>query len=185
MRPLAKGAVVALIQVLLVSSLGAKLLCDRRTCPQAWFQAERYDPNFPIRGRYVSMQVTVSDPRSQEELCKQWMGQTPTGSLNGFEQWCGSIVLRSGTPTAELDNSPAWDCANLSFAYWPGNVPSRLRLNQPILFFIPDTAKDPTALPRGDELWVLATIPRKGPPRPIELGLKKASETEIRRLNLQ
>jgi hypothetical protein len=73
-RPLAKAAVVALIQVLLVSSLGAKLLYDRRTCPQAWFQAERYDPNFPVRGRYVSMQVTVSDPRSQEELSKQWMG---------------------------------------------------------------------------------------------------------------
>jgi hypothetical protein len=51
------------------------------------------------------------------------------------------------------------------------------------LFFIPDTAKDPTGLPRGDELWVLATIPRKGPPRPIALGVKKG-ETEIHRLDL-
>jgi hypothetical protein len=183
-KPLAKAAVVALIQILIVSSLGAKLLYDRRTCPQAWFLAQRYDPNLPIRGRYVSKQVTVSDPRSQGEISKQWLGQTPLGGLNSFEHWCGSIVSRNGTPTAELDNSPAWDCANLSFAYWPGNGPSRLRLNQPILFFIPDTAEDPTALPRGDELWVLATIPRKGPPRPIALGVKKAGETEITRLNL-
>ena len=65
MEPLAKAAVVALIQILIVSSLGAKLLYDRRTRPQAWFLAEKYDPNLSIRGRYVSMQVTVSDPRSQ------------------------------------------------------------------------------------------------------------------------
>ena len=50
---------------------------------------------------------------------------------------------------------------------------------------IPDTAKDPTGPPRGDELWVLATIPRKGPPRPIALGVKKAGETNIQRLDLQ
>ncbi len=184
MKPLAKAAVVALIQILIVSSLGAKLLYDRRTRPQAWFLTQRYDPNLPIRGRYASMQITVDDPRSPEELSKQWRGQMQPGALNNFQQWCGSIVLRNGTPTGELDNSPVWDCANLSFAYWPGNGPSRLRLNQPILFFIPDTAKDPTALPRGDELWVLATIPRKGPPRPIALGVKRAGETNITRLKL-
>ena len=65
MKPLAKAAVVALIHVLIVSSLGAQLLYDRRTRPQAWFLTQRYDPNLPIRGRYVSMQITVSDPRSQ------------------------------------------------------------------------------------------------------------------------
>ncbi len=184
MKPLTKAAVVALIQILIVSSLGAKLLYDRRTCPQAWFESLRYDPNLPIRGRYVALQITVIDPRSPGELSKQWTGQMQPGVLNGSQQWCGSIVVRNGTPTAELDSSPTWDCANLSFVYWPENGPSRLRLNQPILFFIPDTAKDPTALARGDELWVLATIPRKGPPRPIALGVKKAGETEIRRLEL-
>jgi hypothetical protein len=92
--------------------------------------------------------------------------------------------LRGGTPIAEFDNSPAWDCDNLSFVRWNARGGSRLRLNQPILFFIPDTAQDPTGLPRGDELWVLATIPRKGPPRPIALGVKKAGETTIKPLGL-
>jgi hypothetical protein len=55
---------------------------------------------------------------------------------------------------------------------------------EPVLFFIPDTAKDPTPLARGDELWVLATIPRKGPPRPLALGIKKVGETNIQRLDL-
>jgi hypothetical protein len=60
----------------------------------------------------------------------------------------------------------------------------RLRLAEPILLFISDTAKDPTGLNRDQELWVLATIPRKGPPRPIALGIKKAGEQDIRPLAL-
>jgi len=59
-----KGIAVALIQILIVSSLGVKLLCDRRTRPQAWFRTARYDPNLPIRGRYVSLQIEVNDSRS-------------------------------------------------------------------------------------------------------------------------
>jgi hypothetical protein len=52
------------------------------------------------------------------------------------------------------------------------------------MFFIPDTAKDPTRLKNGEELWVLATIPRNGPPRPIALGVKKAGQNNIEPLDL-
>jgi len=34
-------------------------------------------------------------------------------------------------------------------------------------------------------MWVLATIPRKGPPRPIALGIKKAGAGEIQRVDLE
>ena len=64
MKPMNKAVAVALIQMLIVSLLGAKLLYDRRTRPQAWFKTERFDPNLPIRGRYVSLQIEVPDPLS-------------------------------------------------------------------------------------------------------------------------
>jgi hypothetical protein len=67
-KPMAKAIALALIQVLIVSSLGAKLLYDRRTRPQAWFRTARYDPNLPIRGRYVSLQIEVKDSRSAREV---------------------------------------------------------------------------------------------------------------------
>jgi hypothetical protein len=184
MRAITKAITVALIQVLIVCSLGAKLLYDRRTCPQAWFKTARYDPNLPIRGRYLGLQIEVNDPRSRDELRKLSENQLQPGVPNGLEQQCDSIVVRDGRPTAEFDGSPTWDCNNLTFVHWPENGPAQLRLNQPALFFLPDTAKDPTELTRGDELWVLATIPRKGPPRPIALGVKKAGETTITRLDL-
>jgi hypothetical protein len=38
-------------------------------------------------------------------------------------------------------------------------------------FFIPDTAKPPFPLQKGQELWVEVTVPAAGPPRPIQLAL--------------
>jgi len=168
MKPLTKAMAVALIQILIVCSLGAKLLYDRRTRPQAWFETTRYDPNLPIRGRYLSLLIQLDDPRSPEEIEQKFGDQTQAGNLTGFGRECRSIVLRAGRPTAEFDNGSMWDCDNLSFVSW--HARAGVRLDEPILFFIPDSAKDPTVLPTGDELWVLATIPRKGPPRPIALG---------------
>ena len=183
MKPLTRAIAVALIQVLIVCSLGAKLLYDRRTRPQAWFKTARYDPNLPIRGRYLGLQIEVNDPRPPAAVGTGAASEMPP--FAAFGQECGSIVLRDGSATPEFDNGQAWNCDNLTFARWNDtNGQTHLRLNEPLLFFIPDTAKDPTGLPRGDELWVLATIPRKGPPRPIALGVKKAGETAIQRLDL-
>src|SRR5258706_2872282 len=72
MKPMTRGIAIALIQILIVCSLGAKLLYDRRTRPRAWFKTERYDPDLPIRGRYLSLQVEVTDPRSPEEIQRKF-----------------------------------------------------------------------------------------------------------------
>lgn len=193
MKPLAKATVVALIQVLIVCSLGAKLLYDRHTRPQAWFLAERYDPNLPIRGRYLSLQIEVNDPRSPEELqqrfgneIRMWESQQTQSRFRFYEfgKECGSVVVRAGIPVAEFDNGPNWDCENLAFTRRTVNSTTRLKISEPILFFISDTAKDPSHLQTGEELWVLATIPRKGPPRPVALGIKKQGNTAITPLGL-
>jgi hypothetical protein len=46
-------------------------------------------------------------------------------------------------------------------------------LDQPVAFFIPEHFPDPSRRPADEELWVEVTIPNKGPPRPIRLGVKK------------
>jgi hypothetical protein len=184
MKPLTKALVVAAIQVVIVCSLGAKLLYDRHTRPQVWFKTARYDPNLPIRGRYLALQLELNDPRSQEELSEKFHAETQN-AWAGFGYECGSIVERDNAPTVVFDNSPTYDCDNLRFGRWAtagGAV--RLRLEEPVLFFIPDTAEDPRSWRTGDETWVLATIPRKGPPRPIALGVKKSGANEIQRLDL-
>jgi hypothetical protein len=52
----------------------------------------------------------------------------------------------------------------------------RLRIkdsNQPLAFFIPEHVPDPSIRAAGEELWAEVTLPRKGPPRPIRLAVKK------------
>ena len=189
---MSRAAVVVAIQLVIVCSLGGKLLYDRHTRPRAWFKSERYDPNLPIRGRYLSMRMEVNDPRSPEELERMFRNEiafykSPKGnppSFYSFGRECGSLAIRDGKPTAALEAGENWNCDNLAFERWTNNGQTVLRLSEPVLFFIPDTAKDPTRLAVGDELWVLATIPRKGPPRPIALGLKKTGQSEITPLNL-
>ena len=185
MKPLHKAVVVAVIQVLIVCSLGAKLLYDRHTRPQVWFKTARYDPNLPIRGRYLALQLELNDPRSLEELAQKF-GAVPQTPWTGFDYECGSIIARDGVPAAVFDDSPTYDCDNLRFGRWTtAGGALHLRLEDPVLFFIPDTAQDPRGTRTGDETWVLATIPRKGPPRPIALGVKKAGGTDIEQLSLK
>lgn len=185
MKPLTKGAVVALIQVLIVCSLGAKLLYDRRMRPQAWFLTQRYDPNLPIRGRYLSLQVEMKDPRSPEEIQQKFASELQIyknqryNTFYGFGQECGSIGLRGGSPVAEFGDSPF--CDNLRFQRWnSSNGPTVLRVMEPVLFFIPDTAKDPTPLARGDELRVLATIPAKAHPGQSPWGSRRRGKQTSR-----
>src|SRR5712671_4716275 len=110
MKPMTTAIAVTLIQILIVSSLGAKLLYDRRTRPRAWFKTERYDPDLPIRGRYLGLQIEVTDPRSPEELASKFAnelaiqenqnGQYRARQFFAFGQECGSIAFRGDTPIA-------------------------------------------------------------------------------------
>jgi hypothetical protein len=48
-------------------------------------------------------------------------------------------------------------------------------LSSSLTFFVPEHAETPH-LKSGDELWAEVTIPRKGPPRPIQLAVKHGTQ---------
>jgi hypothetical protein len=52
-----KGLILAAFQCLLASSVGGELLYDRSTCPRVWVKTARWDPNLPIRGRYLALRL--------------------------------------------------------------------------------------------------------------------------------
>ena len=52
-------------------------------------------------------------------------------------------------------------------------VSPEVYLEEPVAFFIPEHAPNPARLNKGEELWVEVTVPKKGPPRPLRLGIKK------------
>ena len=55
------GVSVALlvIQLALVSAIAAKYLYQRWRCPRVWTRAAAIDPEMPMRGRYLSLRLTV------------------------------------------------------------------------------------------------------------------------------
>ena len=65
MRPLHKGLLLCAVHVALLGSVGGKFLIDRATLPRVWVRALPYDPNLPIRGRYVRLSLDATSTTVQ------------------------------------------------------------------------------------------------------------------------
>lgn len=144
------GLIVALIHVLLVASLGGKLLFDRATRPRVWARTAPVDPDLPIRGRYVRMRIE-GDARQLPSTFTGYVIPMVSDQTLTFVQGEEGKGLY-----ARVD--PARSVAVI---------------DQPLAYFIPEHVPDPSIRAPGEELWVEVTLPRRGPPRPIRLGVKK------------
>ena len=158
MKPMTKGVLVAIIHVGLVASLGAKFLWERATFPRVWVRAVPYDPQLPIRGRYLRLQVLIDDqdvhfPSSNENWASS--GGTPVTLSVQSNRLIATVVPETST----LHVTPRSD--------------STYALNQDVAFFIPEHVADPSRRPAGEQLWIESTIPKQGPPRPIRLGVRR------------
>ncbi len=160
MKGMRKGLLVAVIHLLLVCSLGAKLLYDRATRPRIWVEGVSYDPNLPIRGRYIALQAKVDTDYA--------ITGTQRNSLGIYGWQPARLEVRNGKLFAAKDESGSIQVVNWNIR---GEVVTAV--SEPSLFFVPDTANDPTHLKPGEHIWFEATIPKKGPPRPIRIDIIK------------
>lgn len=161
-----KAIALAIFQLLLVLSLGAKLLYDRATRPRGWALVRTYDPDLPIRGRYLWEQLSM--PAEGFTYPDDKNAHSPSGWVY-MQQWA-YYTIRDGRLIASDTGSPSqpggW--VNLEKSA-DGSL--RARADESSFFFIPDTANI-SPLKRGEEMWMEVTLPKKGPPRPIRLALK-------------
>lgn len=164
MSGFAKGLSLAAIQIAIVLSLGGKLLYERATRPRVWVQAQGYDPEFVIRGRYVAERL-----RFPAEGFKY--REPPRSNMSGWysnDQWA-YLEVRGGELIGKMEGGGpgAW-------VYLEKNGDGTLTAvsQEPVLVFIPDTASRPWPK-KGQEIWVEVTVPAKGPPRPIRIGIRE------------
>ena len=163
MTAMQKGLLLTALQLTLVLTLAAKLLYDRSTRPRVWVLSRVYDPNLPIRGRYLSEQLelpveglpyTVPDKNALDwYIDRQWAY---------FEFRDDQLIAKQqgSGPGAWVHIHKNNDGTIVAF------------IEEPVLVFISDTAQVPT-LAAGQETWVEVTVPAKGPLRPIRIGIKK------------
>jgi hypothetical protein len=163
MTGLTKGLIIAVAHVGLVASLGGKLYYDRATRPRVWARTAPYDPDLPIRGRYVSLRLLVEPHGIQEP--PQAKGQLPQAVSLRVEN--NRLI-----GVAEAADS-GYDSSDLHIVIVERRGEKLVMLDQAIAYFIPEHVPDPSIRAAGEELWAEVTVPKKGPPRPIRLGVKK------------
>ena len=155
MTPLVrKGLIVAALHVALVAGVGAKLLVERATNPRVWARAAPYDPDLPIRGRYVQLRLEA----------------VPAPGFDAPLAYDRNVAL--SVRDGRLVATPSDSGANLARIASRDNERIAL-LAIPVAYFIPEHIPDPSVREPGEELWVEVTVPREGPPRPIRLGVRR------------
>lgn len=163
MSPLLRGVLVAVVQVGLVAAVCGKLLYDRAVLPRAWVETAGVDPELPIRGRYVALNL----------LFPAAPGQVAPGDENVVAP--GRIEVRGDQAFVLLqseDSAPARGEV-LYFMRRTTTNGTRWMLVRPVAYFLPEHAPDPTVGVRPGELWLEATIPPRSTPRPIRLELRR------------
>lgn len=155
---LKKALIVTLLHVAIVLSLGGKLLYDRMTRPRVWVRAGSYDPDLPIRGRYLTLNLEVNAPWFDEK--KDYQSEVQLLIVDG------QLVATKTEANTGLTVSRGWRFRNDS---------EKTILNPQLPFYIPEHAEIGLRRP-GEELWAEVTIPKKGPPRPIQLAIKHGKE---------
>lgn len=184
MNGLRKGLLLGGLHLALVLSLGGKLLLDRATRPRLWVKTAPFDPSLPIRGRYVRLQIEV--PVTGLELPPSKPRPAHLKATDPWPPlWDRHIVQVELVTSPEGLKARCEEPGGKGRETYEGNafVPERVRslpqaqwtvtLVEPLAFFIPEHIADPSIRPAGEELWVEVTLPKKGPLRPIRLGMKK------------
>jgi hypothetical protein len=154
MTPRRAGLLVAALHLALVCAVAGSYVVDRSRLPHVWLATLPVDPNAPIRGRYLQMSVVVA-------------GDSAGGA---------AAALASGTWRVRLEVHDNAIVATADPAGSLGVRPARCGkdacwiLAEPLAYYLPEHARDPSWRAAGERLWVEASIPPKGPPRPLRLG---------------
>ena len=169
-------------QLLLVSTIAAKYFYQRATCPRVWTRAAAYDPSLVMRGRYLSLQLTVDAcgstlPSAKSARFPRDRNGVPNDprftvqSLDSFQFPARMVVENNRLQAIKIPDSQDQSAGQMVFAS-PNASCDQMRLMQPVDFYIAEHADDPTFVKPNQELWIEVTVPPKGPPRPLQLALK-------------
>jgi len=183
-----RGVAVAVVQVAIVSSLAGKLLVDRATRPRVWVKTAPFDPELPIRGRYVALRLEVHAPdemeKSSDFFRKEARLEVRDGELWAIPDERGTVEIQKWVRFGNFPVLPGRPASQQSSDELQRRMAAApVTLAEGVDYFIPEHADDPSRRPAGEELWVEATIPKSGPPRPVRLGVKR--DGKITPLHLQ
>lgn len=167
-----KGLVVLAIQLALVLSIGVKYAWERHHSPMVWARAGQFDPEQPIRGRYIALSLLANAcglPTGTSDYAPFPYG-SPVPRPVDVREWRVVPGVRDGmlAPIVVPDTKAG---PTQQLTLYHGIPCEYARLSGTSDFFIPERARSPFPLQKGQELWVLVTVPPSGPVRPVKLAI--------------
>jgi len=178
----AASLALLIIQLLLVSTIAAKYWYQRWSCPRVWTRATAIDPQLPMRGRYLALQLTVDGCQSTLPSAKDANfprdvnGAVKPGPYvltpNAVDFFANLKVVNNTLVAVRIEGQED-STAGEQVVGSAGSPCDQMQLASPTAFFISDTAQSPLPLKPGQELWIEVTVPPQGPPRPLQLALKQ------------
>ena len=174
MNRIQRAIVLLAVQAALVLSIAGKYLYQREVCPRVWVRSAQYDPNMPLRGRYLALSLMV-DACSLPPDTTNYSGPSVIRDpkLQREMHWPVRLVAQNGKLVPVLATSTDKPEETQQINLWASRTCDRAVLSNSVDYYIPDTAKTPFPLHKGEELWVEVTVPPQGPPRPIQLALSQ------------
>jgi hypothetical protein len=155
------------IQCLLVSSIAAKYLYER---------AAQYDPELPLRGRYLALSPEVDVCGLQQSSAP---GRPTPPEVRSYQV---RLVARDGKLAAE-DARDRWPRSDFQWIVLNQGTRCDRAPTPAIDYFVPEHARSPFPLKPGQELWVEVTVPPSGPPRASQLALSDNGNWRVLKLD--
>lgn len=163
-----RGLLLLALQTALLLSLTGRLLLDRALLPRGWARTAPVDPELPIRGRYVSLQLEVPLEGAQGEAAAGATGRNRLVDTRVRLRVRGERVVGEPLAAGAQGQGPGVGATRIG-----GGL---ARLQTPLAFFLPEHVRDPSQRPAGEELWAEVSLPEQGAPRPIRLGVRRGDQ---------
>lgn len=181
-----RAIAVLLLQCLLVISIAIKFAWERKMRPRVWARAEFVKPDLPLRGRYLNPSIDVdacdlkeyrdtvasresAAVKTAQERAAKGLSVVPENEFSFWPPVPADVKLDAGRLVAI---APRRGAALQLMVRLRQNC-HRVLAEGDMPFFIPDTTRFPSHLKANEELWVEVTMPPQGPPRPIQLAMKR------------
>jgi hypothetical protein len=174
-----KGVVVLCVQMALVLSIAVKYAWERHHYPMVWTRATQYDPEQPIRGRYIALTLHADACGLPPGHDGDVFVRSPQGSFGQPAQtWTILMAVKDGH-LAPILASQARPAETQELTLRSGIPCEYASLSEQTEFFIAEHAQTPFPLAHGQELWALVTVPLQGPPRPVKLAVSDGRQFRV------
>jgi hypothetical protein len=180
MKPAKVSVALMFAQLAIVASVAAQYLYQRAFNPKVWARAVAAESQPAVSGSYLRLQLIVDGCQSTlpsakaAEFPRDFSGAATQGKfgLRAGSLFRADLKVQGNRFVAINAVADETGLKGQQVIAVPGTPCDQMLLYAPVAIYVGGKAIDASRLSAGQELWIEVTIPKTGPPRPVQLALK-------------